>query len=290
MKKVFELLFNTSGGKNSLPGASSVFGPALATLALITIVSLAFPISAYAREIRYQGEEVTVYVKPGEPTQLEFPSMVQGGFRRENSSVLLERQEKYLVVFAQPQIAEEGEVVIVHLDDTRSYSIRLKPAEGENQRDGSIQIIDNRAPPVPDGGDEVDPTEEPKTQGKYAPPSKVAGFMRQLILVAEFGKRKPIPGYRKSNRYSGEVVLHDGAIEATIDEIYIGSNYWGYVISVENKLDTVQQINPATFRLDGTRAVSMSRPQLAPKPLTVEQNIAGAHKAKVYVITKAKRL
>ena len=282
MKMVFKKISNPSQ-----QGRAGIMNLRIAFLAMCLVM---LPSLVEAREIRYQGEEVTVYVKPGEPTQLEFPSIVQGGFRRENSAVLLERQEKYLVVFAQPQIASEGEVVIVHLDDTRSYSIRLKPAEGENSRDSSIQLIDSRPPPVPDGGDDFDPTEEPKTSGKFAPPSKVAGFMRQLVLVAEFGKRKAIPGYRKSNRFSGEVVLNDGAMEATIDEIYIGSNYWGYVISVENQLETVQKINPAAFRLDGTRAVSMSRTQLAPKPLTVEQNIAGAHKAKVYVITRAKRL
>ncbi len=253
---------------------------------LTAFTLLVAPNAAEAREIKYDGQEVTVYVKPGEPTQLQFPGNIQGGFRRENSAVLLERQEKYLVVFAQPQMSEDGEVILVHLGDSRSYSIRLKPFDSSNQRDGAVEIVDSRPSPTPETVDE-----EPEFKvGQSAPPSRVSGFMRQMILTAEFGKRKAIPGYRRSNRYSGEVVLHDGSIEAKIDEIYIGSNYWGYVISVENKLDTTQTINPATFRLDGTRAVSLSRPQLAPRPLTNEQKINSSHKGKVYVITRSKQL
>jgi len=241
---------------------------------------------ASAREIRYQGQEVPVYVKPGEPTQLQFPGRIQGGFKRENSAVLLEKTDNYLIVFAQPQMIEDGEVILVHLDDSRSYSIRLRLSDANNQRDGAVEIVDTRPPPLPETAEE-----KPDFKvGKFAPPSRVAGFMRQMILTAEFGKRKAIPGYRRSNRFSGEVVLKDGAIEATIDEIYIGSNYWGYVISVENKLNTNQTLNPATFRLDGTRAVSMSTQQLAPVPLTNEQKIANAHKGKIYVITRAKQL
>ena len=76
-----------------------IFGAVLTAFTLLVA-----PDAAEAREIKYDGQEVTVFVKPGEPTQLQFPGTIQGGFRRENSAVLLERQEKYLVVFAQPQI------------------------------------------------------------------------------------------------------------------------------------------------------------------------------------------
>jgi hypothetical protein len=108
-----------------------------------------------------------------------------------------------------------------------------------------------------------------------------------MVLVAEFGKRKNIPGYRRSNRYTGETVLHDGAVEVKIDEIFMGSDYWGYVLSAENLLDTNQKLNPATFRLDGTRAVSAERWELAGRPQTAEQKVSGAHKSKIYVVVKA---
>ena len=87
----------------------------------------------------------------------------------------------------------------------------------------------------------------------------------------------------------GETVLHDGTINATIDEIFMGGSYWGYILEVENLLDTTVQLNPGTFRLDGTRAVSSSRWELAPRPQTAEQKIAKKHRTKVYIITKARR-
>ena len=74
-------------------------------------------------------------------------------------------------------------------------------------------------------------------------------------------------------------MLHDGTMEAKIKEIFLGSGLWGYVLEVENLLDTTHKINPATFRLDGTRAVAAQRWELAPRPETAEQKLAQAHKA-----------
>ena len=84
-------------------------------------------------------------------------------------------------------------------------------------------------------------------------------------------------------------MLQDGAVRATIDEMFLGPDLWGYVVSVENLLDTTMKINPASFRLDGTRAVSAQRWELAPRPLTEEQNISNGHKSKIYIVTRSKR-
>jgi hypothetical protein len=113
-------------------------------------------------------------------------------------------------------------------------------------------------------------------------------LVRELILVAEYGKQRNIPGYRRSNKYTGETVMHDGSIEAKIDEIFMGPDYWGYVLNVENLLDTTQKLNPASFRLDGTRAVSAQRWELSARPQTAEQRLAKKHVAKVYIVTRAK--
>lgn len=242
--------------------------------------------TAYARDITYTGaEEGVVFVKPGEPTQVIFPSSIEGGFKRKQSSIALEKQDNYLIIFAQPELSPEGEAILVHLDDKRTYSLRAIPSSEQHPRDGTVNIIDDR---VPESSEE-DASLDPKQPRDFAPPTIVSGLMRELILVAEFGNRKGITGYRRSNRYSGETVLHDGALKANIDEIFMGSDLWGYVLSVENLLDTTQRLNPATFRLDGTRAVTAQRWELAPRPLTAEQNIANAHVGKVYIVTKAKR-
>ncbi|MCB0320345.1 MAG: hypothetical protein KDD60_05410, partial [Bdellovibrionales bacterium] len=134
--------------------------------------------------------------------------------------------------------------------------------------------------------EEVAPYERREFEEKD--PQSVPGFMRELILAAEFGKQK-IPGYRISDQYRGETVLNDGTLRATVDKIFIGPNLWGYVIDAANELDVSQKINPASFRLDGTRAVSLTNWELSAKPMNIEQQIAGKHKTKVYVITKPRK-
>lgn len=258
--------------------------PALGLLALA--LSVLSTNCAWARDVRYNGDENVVYVTPGEPTQIQFPGDVAGGFKRKQSKLALERQDNYLVVFAQPDLQPEGEAILVHLNDKRTYSVRVIPSSDENQRDGFVHILDDRAPEV-SNGEEDDTISEKKAA--YAPPTIVSGLMREMVLTAEFGKQKGITGYRRSNRFAGETILNDGAINAKIDEIFMGSDLWGYVVSVENMLDTTQRINPATFRMDGTRAISATQWELAPQPLTDEQKIANAHRGKIYIITRAKR-
>lgn len=46
---------------------------------------------------------------------------------------------------------------------------------------------------------------------------------------------------------------------AKVEEIFMGANCWGYVVTVTNLPDTTQRINPATFCLEGTRAVAAAR-------------------------------
>ncbi|MBL7663144.1 hypothetical protein JNK13_10380 [bacterium] len=244
--------------------------------------------SALARDLYYTGNEQTIYVKPGEPTQVNFPDDIEGGFKRKNSSLALERQNNFLVLFAQPTLPPEGEGLIVHTEDQRSYALRIIPSSDEHPRDDFVKITDDR----PAEREEVSEDASPETTNQptgFAPPTIVSGLVREMILVSEFGKKKGITGYRRSNRYTGETVLHDGAIKATIDEIFMGSDLWGYVLSVENLLETNQKINPATFRLDGTRAVSAQNWELSPRPENAEQDLAAKHKGKVYIVTRAKR-
>lgn len=239
--------------------------------------------AAFARDVEYTDGELPVRVVPGEPTELKFPGIISGGFKKKDSSLSIDRKDGDLVIFAQQELSEVGEVLIVRLDDGRSYSIRVQRATSENPRDNIVKIEDAR-PAV------VSSEEEPAYKEKnfqYAPATQVSGLMREMILAAEFGK-KAIPGYKTSERFSGEVILDDGALEAKVERIFTGPNLWGYVINVENKLSESQKINPAAFRMDGTRAVSASVWELAGSPVTNEQKLAGSHKATVYVITKAR--
>jgi hypothetical protein len=257
----------------------------LTAAAVMAATVLSLVPNAFGREIVYSSEvEANIYVRPGDPTEVEFPGAIKGGFKRSQSQLTVDRRGEKLVVFPKPGLTPEGERLIISLEDGRSYALRILPADEEqNRADGLVTILDDRQPKV---DDETDVVPDKKNLSN---PQSVAGLMRELVLVAEFGKQKGIPGYRRSSRFSGETVLDDGALRATIKEIFLGSNLWGYVLEVENLLQTTQRINPATFRLDGTRAVSAERWELAPRPLTAEQKVAAQHFGKLYIITRSKR-
>jgi len=238
-----------------------------------------------AREIEYAGAEVVVNVSPGEPTQINFPGEIKGGYKPKLSNIDLDRKDNDLIVFAGEGLSDKGEAIIVRLTDGRSYSLRLRLADDAHPRDDVVKIDDRR---IGTGEDEEEAAPFKEKKFQYAPANTVTGLMREMILVTELGK-KNIPGYRVSERYKGETVLSDGTMRASIDRIFIGPNLWGYVLDTYNMLDQTQQINPATFRLDGTRAISAERWELAPRPFNVEQQLAGKDKTKIYIVTRAKK-
>ena len=256
------------------------------SIACCLSLSLLVTGQAFARDVEYTNSEIQINVAAGEPTEIKFPGHISGGFKRKNSTVSIERKEDSLIVFAADNLAASGEALIVKLDDGRSYSMRVGRAGGDKVRDSLVVIKDDRASPIA-SSEEEDPAYRERNFD-YAPPSQVPGLMREMVLAAELGK-KSISGYRSSDSYKGQVVLDDGTIRATVERIFMGTNLWGYVIDAQNLLDEGQKINPASFRIDGTRAISMSNWELAPKPLTVEQQIAGKDKTKVYIVTKARR-
>ena len=241
---------------------------------------------AWARDVEYSNSEVNVNVSPGEPTQIQFPGKIAGGFKKKSSAVSIERKDDTLIVFAGDNMPSSGEAILVRLEDGRSYSMRIMRASAASPRDPTVSIKDERGSIIA-GSEEEEPAYREKNF-EYAPPNQVSGLMREMILAMELGK-KAIAGYRVSDQYSGEVVLDDGTIRAKVDKIFIGPNLWGYVLSAENMLDQSQKLNPASFRLDGTRAISFTNWELAARPLNVEQQISGKDKTKVYIVTRARK-
>lgn len=254
------------------------------TLGMMTVLLTAVA-PAYARDVEYKGGEVNVYVNPSEPTQIQFPGEISGGFKRKLSALSLDRKDSDLVVFASEGITDSGEAIIVRLKDGRSYSVRVRRSNAANPRDALVRVEDDRTGILSE--EEEDPAYKEK-KFEYAPPSQVSGLMREMMLASEFGKLN-ITGYRVSDRYKGEIVLNDGTVNATIDRIFIGPTLWGYVIDAQNLMEQSQKINPATFRLDGTRAVSASNWELAPKPLNIEQQVSGKDRTKIYIVTRARK-
>jgi hypothetical protein len=243
------------------------------------------PLSAFARNVDYKGGEVGVNVNPGEPTQIKFPGTISGGFKKKSSSLSLDRKDTDLVIFANEKIPTDGEAIIVRLNDGRSYSLRVNRATPESPRDDVVTIVEKKEGIVTDEEEETPPYKEKKPD--YAPPTQVSGLMREMMLVSEFGK-KAVPGYKQTDVYKGQTVLNDGTVHAAIETIFIGSNLWGYVINAKNLLDQTQRINPASFRIDGTRAISARDWELAPRPVDIEQQISDKHETKIYIVTRAK--
>ncbi len=146
-------------------------------LITITTLSLIFCFNAFSKDIEYKGEEVDVFVTPGEPTQVQFPSKVLGGFKKKLSAISLDKKANDLVIFATEKLSEEGESLIIRLDDGRSYTIRVKKGD-EDQRNTLVRIIDKTQSILKDQGDANEDSELNKGQMQFAPATKVSGLMR----------------------------------------------------------------------------------------------------------------
>ncbi len=254
---------------------------------LVALFALSSVSGAFARDVEYttgQGE-VEVFVNVGEPTEIIFEGgKIKDGFKNSNAGIALDKKDSSLVVFGKESMNENGEAILVRLDDGRSYPLRIRRANSDNPRDAQITVSDGKNVV---GGDEEEISPSKERSYEYAPPSKVSGLMREMVLVAEFGK-SGVPGYTISDRHKGQTVVSDGAIVAKIDRIFVGPNLWGYVLDTTNLLDQSQKLNAATFRIDGTRAISASNWELSARPLNVEEQISAKHNAKIYIVTRAR--
>lgn len=260
------------------------FVPTIVLCALTLLPSIGTLGTVQAEAIKTADGEVEVRVNPGEPTQVQFPGPISGGVLRKQSPITLQRNGRELILFASEGINESGEAIIVRLEDGRSFALRAKRSTVDRPRDSMLKIEDDRGAIVA-ATDEEEVYQDKNFQ--KAPSNQISGLIREMVLVSEFGK-KAVPGFQMSDTYKGETVLNDGTVEAKIDHIFIGPSIWGYVIEAQNMLDVGQKLNPASFRLDGTRAVSAQRWELAPRPMNVEQQVSGADRTKIYIVTRAK--
>lgn len=254
---------------------------------LACFTTLLAPVSkSFARDVEYSSGsgEIRVFVNVGEPTEVIFEGgRIKDGFKNSNAGIALERKESSLVIFGKENMSEKGEALLVRLDNGLSYPIRIMKA-GDEPRDAQVVVGDGKGAM---GAEEETAPPHQERSYDYAPPSKVSGLMREMVLAAEFGKSS-IPGYQVSEKFKGQTVVSDGAILAKIDKIFVGPNLWGYVLDASNLLDHSQKINPATFRIDGTRAISAAQWELSARPMTIEHQIASRHSTKVYIVTRSR--
>jgi len=256
-------------------------------LVIQVVIAAAHPTLAYARDVEYSSGsgEIPVFVNVGEPTEIIFEGgRIKNGFKNRSAGIDLDRKDSSLIIFGKENMNENGEALLVRLDNGTSYPLRVRKANSDNPRDAQVVVGDGKGAM---GAEEEEAPPFAERSFEYAPPSKVSGLMREMALVAEFGKVS-IPGYQVSDKFNGQTVVSDGAVIAKIDRIFVGPNLWGYVLDASNLLDQSQKLNPASFRIDGTRAISASNWELSARPMTVENQIAGRDKAKVYIVTRAR--
>lgn len=256
-------------------------------LTVIAGIAVLMPQISSAREVEYSSgsSEIPVWVNVGEPTVVDFEGgEIAGGYKNRNAAIDIDRKSSSLIIFAKESINPNGEALLVRLKSGASYPLRIRKADSGNPRDAKVVVGDGKGSGVTEE-EESKPFQERSYE--YAPPNMVSGLMREMALVAEFGKSS-IPGYQISDKFKGQTVVSDGAIVAKIDRIFVGPNLWGYVLDTKNLLDQSQRLNPATFRIDGTRAISASNWELAARPMTVEHQIAGNDRSKVYLVTRAR--
>jgi hypothetical protein len=254
--------------------------------AICGVLTVTSATKAFARDVEYSSGsgEIRVFVNVGEPTEIIFEGgRIKDGFKNSNAGIALERKESSLVIFGKENLSDKGEALLVRLDNGLSYPIRIMKA-GDEPRDAQVIVGDGKGAM---GAEEEAAPPYKERSYDYAPPSKVSGLMREMVLAAEFGKSS-IPGYQMSEKFKGQTVVSDGAIIAKIDRIFVGPNLWGYVLDTSNLLDHSQKLNPASFRIDGTRAISAAQWELSARPMTIEHQIAGRHSTKVYIVTRSR--
>lgn len=84
--------------------------------------------------------ETLVYVKPGDPTVIRFPLDIKIGFKRLLAPLTLERRGRDLIVFAQPELAGQGEALLMQLVDNSFLPLRILPANQNHPRDAILSL------------------------------------------------------------------------------------------------------------------------------------------------------
>jgi hypothetical protein len=118
-----------------------------ARIALALTVTLSSFTNAFARDVEYNSGsgEIEVYVNVGEPTELVFEGgKIKDGFKNSNAGIALDKKDSSLVVFGKESMNENGEAILVRLDDGRSYPIRIRRANSDNPRDAQVLIADGK--------------------------------------------------------------------------------------------------------------------------------------------------
>lgn len=93
-------------------------------------------------DVRRSSTEIPVYVVPAEPTRIEFEREIEGGFKRKNSAIGIQRQKNVLIIFAHSDLSYSGESILVKTKGGPYYAIRVMPETEDHSRDVAVHIED----------------------------------------------------------------------------------------------------------------------------------------------------
>jgi len=111
---------------------------------------------------------------------------------------------------------------------------------------------------------------------------------RQLTAVdlVRFMRRKEVPPGVDHTAASGREVYNDGTLSLRFVEAYLAPTMRGYVLTAENIADVSVTVPIQNLTMPGLLAAAAEVYTLAPRPHTVEEKLAAAHRCQVYVVLK----
>ena len=144
-------------------------------LALCALSTLIISRPTHARDVEYSSGsgEIPVWVNVGEPTEVIFEGgRIKNGFKNRNAGIDLDRKDSSLIIFGKENLNENGEALLVRLENGTSYPLRVRKASSDNPRDAQVVVGDGKGAM---GSEEEVPPPFQERSYEYAPPSKVSG-------------------------------------------------------------------------------------------------------------------
>lgn len=98
--------------------------------------------------------------------------------------------------------------------------------------------------------------------------------------------REEVPAGVQHTKGSGHKVYEDDAVTLTMQEAFFAPVMRGYVLQAENRTGVSVPVPVQNLEMPGLLAVAADQQLLYPRPQTVEEELAAAHRCKVYLVVK----
>ena len=213
------------------------------------------------RIVEYMGTPVPVQLAVGKSGEVELPEdIVDIVTALSPQEATIESRGNNL--FIQPLKTTAGELFAVTTSGA-SYILSLStPQEG---RDVSLRI-------VPAGR---------QAQERLQATQKLTALELVKAMV-----REEVPAGVQHTKGSGHKVYEDDAVTLTMQEAFFAPVMRGYVLEAENRTGVSIPVPVQNLEMPGLLAVAADQQLLYPRPQTVEEELAAAHRCKVYLVVK----